>query len=378
MQDRVGEIREYLKHGDHSLALRRMLDLALDTGEAPYIRRAIDWSRKWREQQNDGEGMPAAFFEESENLLAALPSTASTVQPHTLLLNAKSIAKTYNGSGFSLHPLDLALHSGEVIGIVGENGNGKTTLLRAISAQLAIDEGTISYPTLYKPDAYAIKHHLAFIPQRIPRWYGELKDNLHFSAAISGLTGAENELMVDLMLERLNLRPFAALTWNQISSGYRTRFEIARILLQRPKLLVLDEPLANLDILAQQTLLTDLRYMATSARHPMGVLLSSQQLHEVEKIADSVLFIRKGHCLFRTDEQAVVETVVELETTAAREQLAVIFKGTDVQIQFNGGFYTLSSSGLPISDILQKILASGITPSYFRDITHSTKRFFQS
>jgi len=378
MLHRIAEIREFLKHGDHSLALRRMLDLALDTGDAGYIRRAIDWSRKWREQQKDGEAMPASFFEDSEGLLASLPSTGTSAQPRSLLLNAKAVAKTYSGSGFSLHPLDLVLHSGEVIGIVGENGNGKTTLLRAISAQLAIDEGSISYPTLQKPDAYAIKHHLAFIPQRIPRWYGELKDNLHFSAAISGLTGANNELMVDFMLERLNLRPFAALTWNQISSGYRTRFEIARILLQRPKLLVLDEPLANLDILAQQTLLTDLRYMATSDRHPMGVLLSSQQLHEVEKIADSVLFIRKGHCLFRTDEQAVVETVVELETTAAREQLAAVFEDSAVQIQYNGGFYTLSSPALPISEMLQKLLASGITPSYFRDITHSTKRFFQS
>src|SRR5690606_22151851 len=123
-----------------------------------------------------------------------------------------------------------------------------------------------------------------FIPQRIPKWYGLLKDNLHFSAAIAGLTGAENELMVDFMLERLNLTQYALLTWEQISSGYRTRFELARILLQKPQLLILDEPLANLDINAQQTILNDLRFITKSAYNPMGILLSSQQLHEVEKV----------------------------------------------------------------------------------------------
>ena len=144
---------------------------------------------------------------------------------------------------------------------------------------------------IQKPDSYAIKNHIAFIPQRIPKWYGLLKDNLHFSASIAGIYGAKNNLMVNFMLERLNLSSYAHLTWNQISSGYRTRFEIARILLQKPRLLILDEPLANLDINAQQTILTDLIFMAKGAHNPMGIILSSQQLHEVEKVADTVIFI---------------------------------------------------------------------------------------
>ncbi len=141
-----------------------------------------------------------------------------------------------------------------MLGIVGENGNGKTTLLRCMAGQLALDSGVLNFTRLEKPDHYGIKHQLAFIPQRIPRWFGLLKDNLHFSAAISGVKGEENNVMVDFMLERLDLTPYAHLTWNQISSGYRTRFEIARILLLKPKLLILDEPLANLDINAQQSI----------------------------------------------------------------------------------------------------------------------------
>jgi ABC-2 type transport system ATP-binding protein len=182
--------------------------------------------------------------------------------------------------------------------------------------------------------------------------------------------------MVDFMLERLDLTPYAHLTWNQISSGYRTRFEIARILLQKPKLLILDEPLANLDINAQQSILTDLRFMAKSVHNPMGILLSSQQLHEVEKIADTVLLIKKGFCLFRTGEQEKTAHafVVELETTANREALLQVLDNKS-ELQYNGGFYTITSKELPAQAILSGLVNAHIPITYFRDITHSTKRF---
>ncbi|MGB8192723.1 MAG: ABC transporter ATP-binding protein [Chitinophagaceae bacterium] len=382
MQDRIDEIKSFLAHGDISLAARRMLDLALDTGNEDLMQQSIAWSRKHRKQINEAgqEKLPDSFFAEAGGLLDRLAllqgQLAHSRQP---LLQAENISKTYSGGNFSLHPISVSLGTGDIIGVVGENGNGKTTLLRCLSGQLALDEGSINYTQLQQPDHYSIKHHLAFIPQRIPRWYGLLKDNLHFSAALSGIRGRQNELMVDFMLERLNLSPYANLTWNQISSGYRTRFEIARVLLQKPSLLILDEPLANLDIKAQQTILTDLRYLAKSAYHPMGVMLSSQQLHEVEKIADSVLFIRSGKCLYRTGEtEGPQNAVLELETSAQRERLIEVLGEDHVQVNFNGGYYTIASAGLSVHEMIQKIVSNGIPVTYFRDITHSTKRFFNS
>jgi ABC-2 type transport system ATP-binding protein len=288
------------------------------------------------------------------------------------------VSKTYTNGNFRLSPVSFKVATGDVIGVVGENGNGKTTLLRCLAGQLAIDAGTVHHTQVKEQSYYAIKHKVAFIPQRIPRWYGLLKDNLHFSAAITGVYGEENDRMVNFMLERLGLGSYAGFTWNQISSGYRTRFEIARVLLQKPSLLILDEPLANLDINAQQTILTDLRCMAKSVKHPMGVVLSSQQLHEVEKVADDVLFIKWGTCLFQTKEQkqAAESYVLELETAAGRDDLLRILGKDNVQIQFNGGFYTITSTGYPVQEILNKLVSQQVSITYFRDITYSTKRFF--
>jgi len=380
MNNRTEEINSYFGHGDYSLAVRRMLDLSLDSGNHTLMQNAVNWSKTHRGLLKDQSTETSPEFrKEFGDLMNQFSSITLTDDVSTTsLVVADGISKSYGEGNFSLHPIDLQLYASNVLGIVGENGNGKTTLLRCMAGQLALDSGTLSFPALDKPDYYGIKNHVAFIQQRIPRWFGRLKDNLHFSAALAGVTGKENELMVEFMLERFNLSEFAHLTWERISSGYRTRFEIARILLQKPALLILDEPLANLDINAQQTILTDLRFMAKSAVQPMGILLSSQQLHEVEKVADTVLLIKQGKCTFRTGEDPENKAgyALEVETTASREQILSLLREEHVHVKFNGGFYTITSEHITVNEIIKTLLTNAIQVSYFRDITHSTKRYF--
>ncbi len=375
------EISGYLKHGDYAVAVRRTLDLCLDSGVDVLIAKAINWSKTYHEHEksNAEKNIAAEFIEEGEVILQEVAKTDNGHGQQNLnLISAHKISKKYRNGSFSLKPIDLDISTGNVLGVVGENGNGKTTLLRCLAGQLGIDQGVIKYHLLQNPDNYAIKNHIAFIPQRIPRWYGMLKDNLHFSASIAGVTGEKNNLMVNFMLERLNLGSYAHLTWNQISSGYRTRFEIARILLQKPRLLILDEPLANLDINAQQTILTDLIFMAKGTHNPMGIILSSQQLHEVEKVADEVIFIKQGKCLYKSNdsEGKITSNAVEFETKAEREVIIGLFSQENIELQFNGGFYTIVSTTLSSQQIIAKMIGADVPLTYFRDITYSTKRFF--
>jgi ABC-2 type transport system ATP-binding protein len=376
----TSEISSYLQHQDYSLAIRRLLDISLDTSNPELIRNAIDISKRYHEmlKQNNvvkaKDDLVASANEVLQQIQLEKPKATSV----ELLVSASNVSKTYFSGHFTLHPVSLKVSTGDIIGVVGENGNGKTTLLRCLAGQLAIDKGNILHTQVKEPGYFAIKNTVAFIPQRIPKWYGLLKDNLYFSVAITGVTGEKNDLMVDFMLERLSLSSYSHLTWNQISSGYRTRFEIARVLLQKPSLLILDEPLANLDIKAQQTILTDLKFMAKSTNHPMGVVLSSQQLHEVEKIADNVVFIKQGNCLFQTTEnnETTPGYVLELETQVSRHDILRILGEGEVSIQFNGGFYTVTSATCTVQEMLNKLVSNQVSITYFRDITYSTKRFF--
>lgn len=377
----ISEVEEYIQHGDYSLGLRRVMDLALDSQQPGFIRKATQLSAQFRPKmlQENPILWSGQFQSQAYELLAELAASMPTVAGvPPVLLTAESLTKTYRNGFFSLKPINLQLSAGQIMGVVGENGNGKTTLLRCLAGQLAIDGGKVTYSGLDHPDHYTVKSRVAFIPQRIPRWYGKLKDNLHFSAAIAGIRGERNDMMVDFMLERFGLTEYAGLTWGQISSGYRTRFEIARILLQQPQVLILDEPLANLDILAQQTLLTDLRFLAKSSVNRVGVLLTSQQLHEVEKAADTVLLIRQGSCIFQTGQTDVRKLgfALELETSATREMIVEALGNPEIQVQFNGGYFTLVSHQLDVPDLMKLLVNAGIRIAYCRDISASTKRLF--
>lgn len=373
---RISELENYLKQGDNDLLIRRLLDLCLDSQQTVYLQQAIFISKAY----NVHKTLSNDTVKEISNLLSQIqnfqPKQPLKSSPKNLF-TATQIQKHYSKGNFSLHALSASIKPGEIIGVVGENGNGKTTLLRSIARELSIDEGLLQFDMLNNPDDYTIKHHVAFIPQRIPKWYGLLKDNLHFSASLSGIKANENDLMVSFMLERLNLTKFANLTWNQISSGYRTRFEIARVLLQKPKLLTLDEPLANLDIAAQQTILTDLQFLAKSIYHPMAIVLSSQQLHEVEKVADDILFLKQGKLLYQS-KNAVESTsfVIEVETQCSKELLQQCFHSSEILIGYNGGFFTLQSTTLSPKQMLETLISNNIEINYYRNISNSTKRFF--
>jgi len=367
----IKEIQSSLDNKDYDLALRRILDASQDLADEAIVRKSMAISQEF--EHNKELDLNAAL----EPLLVKMSQgLANLTVDQKLLLEAKKISKTYSKGQFSLKPIDVSLSSGQIIGVVGENGNGKTTLLECLSGLLSIDQGTIDFPESSHKDAYDRRHQLAFIPQRIPRWYGLLKDNLHFSASISKVYNQENELLVDFILERLKLRKYENLTWNQISSGYRTRFEIARVLLQRPKVLVLDEPLANLDIKAQETILTDLRFLSQSRRNPMGIVLSSQQLHEVEKVADSVLMIKDGRCIFSSATDELKGTVVELESNMDRQSLLDFFTSNNMKAHYNGGFYTIESKSQEAKEILEFLVRENIPIQYFRDISKSSKRYF--
>ena len=307
--------------------------------------------------------------------------------PHDVVFACEGLGKIYRKSGFTLADVSLQLREGEITGAVGENGNGKTTLFRLIVGDLRHDAGSLGFPLLKQHtstgiDWALVKQSIAYLPQELPRWYGSLEDNLQYEAAMHGILGEENLREVSFIIERLALAEHLEKSWAELSGGYKLRFALAKALVWKPSLLVIDEPLANLDFKAQQIILKDLRDLANSLRHPMSVPISSQHLHEVEAIANNILFLQKGSVTFNGPVEEIgmarLANTFEPGTSCDINRLRMNLQVLDChQINHTGVAYVISAP-LQVNGpvLLRHLLDAGIPVDYFRDISRSIKQLF--
>lgn len=300
------------------------------------------------------------------------------------LFSCTHLSKQYRSGSFTLRDISLELRTGEITGVVGENGNGKTTLLRIIAGDLAHDSGDLNYFGNNAVDVLTWDHiqsRIAYIPQRIPQWYGILKANLIFQASILGIKGKEADFLVDELLEKLGLTEYANLRWKEISTGYRLRFQLAKMLLTNPDLLVLDEPIANLDINAQGKFLSDLKNIVSEKKRNVSAILSSQQLHEIENVSDSIVFLKKGSMIYSGEVSKIGEKRADNEFeihTSLTEDILNSIEGITSITKIGKTFHVKIKLEVSPEQFLQEIISKGGKVMYFRDISSSTRRLFNN
>lgn len=377
---RIKEVISFLNNKDTVLGYRKLMDCVIDTQDLDLYREVIaltDWKEQFPEKEEELIARSIVILER----VAKIPISEYKTQNPVVV--GSDLIKSYGYNRFKLGPISVKIHKGEVYGLVGENGNGKTTLLRVLAKEIKHNEGQLDFKFDNTYDSnYDLRTNLVYIPQRTQKWYGSLKDNLKFVLSNYGIPPEENETRVLMMIARFGLWNYKHLKWSELSSGYKMRFELARTLLRQPELLLLDEPLANLDVLAQQVILEDLKSMCNSINNPIALILSSQQLYEVEKISDKVIYLKDGQ--YKDNKQVITDDenqlIIEIDCEAKREELMTIF--ADLQIEkliYNGGIYVAYfNANTSFSSVLELLGKHKIEVTYTRNITKSTRRFFVS
>lgn len=368
-------VEELLHFNDFNKVVKRVIDFTLDTESISFYEKTTAFLN-WLDVNESNDSKKKEKLTHLLTELHAFLSIKVAIEPQNVI-TVDNLTKSYNS--FRLGAINLTIKTGEIIGLVGENGNGKTTLLRSICGELHPTSGKINYNFDYD-DTFDLRTKLVYIPQRTETWRGSMYENLEFTASCYGYVPEENNLVVDLIITRLGLRKFRNHGWNNLSSGYKMRFELARMLLRKPKILLIDEPLANLDILAQQTILDDFRNIANSPFRPIAIVLSSQQLYEVEKTSNQVVFLKNGaqKNLNITSENEEKQFVIEFESTQSLSDLKVAFDSLQlVSLEQNGGtLIAVFPDHITINDFMKTIINQNVTVSYMRNISNSTRRFF--
>ena len=212
----------------------------------------------------------------------------------TECLRIEGVRKAY-GKREALKGVDLVVGNGEFVALLGPNGAGKSTLFQLLTG-------------LFNPDAGRIRvrgHELARNPARVLAEIGvvfqqatldgdrSVLANLRFHASLHGIRGHEARARIDDALTRLGLTERAADPVRELSGGNRRKVELARALVHRPSVLLMDEATVGLDPASRRQLLAEVRRLCTAGT---GVLWATHLVDEAEQ-ADRVVVLHRGEVL---------------------------------------------------------------------------------
>jgi ABC-2 type transport system ATP-binding protein len=405
--DRANTIRRLIQDADLDAATLALIDFAVDFSQTKALRNEASnvrglFSHLRTEERNhlsteDSLRLRNRLMSQAQDLLDQIetdytaslePSAVSVTQPappkeKKSIFRCEQITRRY-GDSFSLQPLSFELKAGEITALVGFNGSGKSTLLEMVACRRLPNEGDVYYPEFDFNDGWhSFKENIGYIPHQVEAWGQTLEVYLKYIVAMNGVRGQDNLDLVNQILKRLDLEEDAHFTFSQLSAGFRMRSALAEIMALRPRLMVLDEPLANLDIPSQARFLTDLRALADSAKYPTAIIISSQHLFEIESIADNVILLEKGVCEFsgpKTGLRGDGEWLsFEIQSNANKASLSEILNLAKIphQIELFGIHHILSiPERFSAGYLLTLLTANQVEITYFRDISASSMKFF--
>lgn len=210
-------------------------------------------------------------------------------------LQVTNVSKCYKNGTKALDRLSIEIGVG-MFGLLGPNGAGKSTLMRILATLQLPDEGQVMFSEIdVLKNPYALRMQLGYLPQSFGVYPKETAISLlHYMAVLKGIVSKkQRRLMVDEVLERTNLTEVRNTFVSEYSGGMKQRFGIAQVLLNRPKLIIVDEPTAGLDPSERKRFLNVLRSVGSENI----VILSTHIVADVRGLCHDMAIIQRGQII---------------------------------------------------------------------------------
>ena len=226
-----------------------------------------------------------------------MPSTAAdrpampAATAPDVLLDARGLGRAYGASG-GVRDVTLELRAGDVLGLLGLNGAGKSTTLKLLAGVLAPDAGSVTIAGHSLEDApLAARARLGYLPD-LPPLYPDMRvaDYLVHAARLRRLTGDAARAAVERVVARCHLADVRGRRIEGLSKGYRQRVGLAQALVHEPDVLLLDEPGSGLD--PHQT--EELRALVADYGREHAIVFSTHLLHEARSVCNRVAVVHDG------------------------------------------------------------------------------------
>lgn len=237
------------------------------------------------------------------------------------MIKAENVSKFY-GARQALKELSFTIEAGEVVGFLGLNGAGKTTVLKILSGLLLPSSGRIEiagFDSALAPRE--VRRRIGFLPDRPPLHEDmAVRDVIAYGGQLNGMTGKALDRRLDEVLELADLVHVQKALVESLSHGFKQRVGIAQAIVHAPDLIILDEPISGLD--PEQ--IVGMRRLVRSLAEKHTVLLSSHILGEISQTCDRLLVIHDGTIVARGTED-------ELTGGARTARLELLLSG-DVDV----------------------------------------------
>lgn len=206
------------------------------------------------------------------------------------MLNVNHLTRSY-GSFLAVDDVSFSIKKGEIIGLLGHNGAGKTTIMKIISGYLEADAGDLSLDGISLNTPKLLQQHLGYLPENLPV-YPEMSvaEYLDYAADLKGLTANKKVAEIKRVIKATDLSAKLLAPIQTLSRGYKQRVGVAQAILGQPKLLILDEPTNGLD--PEQT--QHMRQLIKDIAKDATVILSTHIMQEVNALCDRVLILKAG------------------------------------------------------------------------------------
>jgi heme ABC exporter ATP-binding subunit CcmA len=207
----------------------------------------------------------------------------------TYVLRATGLSKQFGGHSV-LRQIDLNIAAGESVAVMGDNGTGKTTLLRCLAGITLPDAGELFWkgePSKRNPRAHRFLGMVAHDSQLYPNL--TLQENLHFAARLYTIPRPRRHALD--WLDRIGLLSYAECLPGQISHGMRRRVSVARGLIHKPPIVLLDESFSGLDAGGRKWLA---ELLASLQQQKQSICFTTHDAHYAQLCSDRVLFLRNG------------------------------------------------------------------------------------
>ena len=211
------------------------------------------------------------------------------------MIEVSNISKSYN-EVLAVDQVSFSINKGEVLGLLGHNGAGKTTIMKMLTGFLSPDTGTINISNMsVSTNTLDIQKIIGYLPENCPVWSEmSIIEYLDFQLSFKNIYGENKKKLMNDAIDRTNIRDRVFDSISSLSRGYRQRVGVAQAIMHNPEVIILDEPTNGLDptqILSMRNLIKELSTSST-------VILSTHVLQEVEAVCDRVIIIGNGKKLW--------------------------------------------------------------------------------